>query len=390
MILLTDVATKLQEILNSYFLSDFEFVVKSAGYHLDSIVDKQTSRNTIPVFVSQVGGEYNPVPNLHQINTTYEITLYYPVRFKDTFYSLNGFLENTFVGKKLIFGTENALCNIGVAEYGEIIEVEALRRFENWIAEEFEGSVHLFKKEQQVNEFYMSMQFRLFTTTLGDGFMFGNDVKYELTATMPFPIKRIIIQTATNISKNFIQYPSGNVGGKYCWIYLVLVGSITIYTDESSIDAINKNTKFYSYNSETETFIEKTTYKFLYFDYGYGSTANTTLTEQLVWDSSGTGASISPISEQLIGVDKYARNTPNITNFNKSIVVYVKNNQFWRTFLYCYNSQKLDLITNVKLVKTYNFGDDIQAIETYNQILLSYNENVELGSPLSFTLTFGD
>ena len=385
MILLTDVSTKLQQLLNSFNASDFEFVVKSAGYHLDSIVDKRTSRNTIPVFVSQVGGDYNPVPNLHQVNFTYEVNIYYPVRFKEDFYNLNTFLENWFVGKKVSFGSENALCNISVAEYGEIIEVEALRRFENWVMEEFEGSVHLFKKEQQVNEFYMSMQFRLFCTTLGSGFLFGNEVQYNLSMKMPTIIDGIEVETSTNVHNQFLRLSSSDVGSKFAWKY----ESTTVYTDTNNVNDLNENSKLYTYDWGTQVFTE-TTYKFLYVNYSFDETTSITYSENLVWDQSGTGCAISPMSEQLVGVDKYARNTPNITNFNKSILAYVRNNNFWNTFLYCYNKQKMDLITNLQLVKNYSFDGKVKASYTYSQVILNYNENVELGSPLSFTITFGD
>lgn len=312
MIILTDVAAKLSEILNDANCPvPFKFVVKSQGYHLDSIANHKTGENRIPVFLTMAGGEYNPVPNLHEANFTYGVTIWFPVRFKEDFYALNEYLEETFVGKKVEIGDKVALCNISVAEYGEITGLH-LDQFEQWLEETYEDNVHIFKKEHDISEEYMSMEFRLFCTTLGDGFLFGNDVKYELTATFP-----------------------KLVDGEY---------------------------------DETQT---------------------ETLTEQLVWDQSGTGASISPVSEQLIGVDKFVRNTENITNFNKSITVYVKNNGFWKAFLYCYNKQDLEKIINLSLTKTYKLGgSDIEY--TYKQVLLSYNENVELGSPLSFTLTFGD
>ena len=107
MIILTDVAAKLQELLNSEDCpTDFQFVVKSQGYHLDSIADKTKGINKIPVFLEMVGGEYNPVPNLKQANFIYGVNIWFPIRFKETFYALNEYLENVFVGKKLTFGTQ--------------------------------------------------------------------------------------------------------------------------------------------------------------------------------------------------------------------------------------------------------------------------------------------
>ena len=185
MIALTDVATKLEEILNSEDCpTDFSFVVKSQGYHLDSIADKKKGINLIPVFLTMVGGEYNPVPNLKQVNFTYGVDIWFPVRFKEIFYRINEYLEETFVGKKLESGGKVALCNIGVAEYGEIVGLH-LDQFEEWVEDTYAGSVHLFKKEHDISEEYMNMHFNIFATVLGNGFMFGNDVKYSITATVP-------------------------------------------------------------------------------------------------------------------------------------------------------------------------------------------------------------
>ena len=301
MIVLTDVAAKLQEILNSAECpTDFSFVVKSQGYHLDSIADEKKGTNLIPVFLTMVGGEYNPVPNLHEANFTYGIDIWFPIRFKETFYAINEYLEEVFVGKQLKIGGKVALCNIGVAEYGEITNIH-LDQFEEWVNETYEGNVLLLKKQYDISEEYMNMHFNLFATTLGDGFIFGNGVKYKLSFKL----------------------------------------------------------------------------------------GETTYTENLVWDSSGTGASVSPVSEQLVGVDKFVRNIGNITNFNKSISAYVRNNEFWSIFLQYYNEQRLNELEDVKLTKTYTFGETTKEYE-FNQITLSYNENVALGEPVSFTLAFGD
>ena len=302
MILLEDVGKKLQEILNKPECpGGFTFVVKTAGFHIDKVSNDKKGINLIPVFISQVGGEYNPVPNLKEVNYTYEVNIYFPVRFKEDFYNINPYLAETFVGKKIMFGDDNALCNVSVPETGEIIEFEAIREFESWIQTEYGSAFHLFQKDQQVNEFYIAMKFRLFATSIGEGFIFGNDVKYKLSFKL----------------------------------------------------------------------------------------GETTYTENLVWDSSGTGASVSPVSEQLVGVDKFVRNIGNITNFNKSISAYVRNNEFWSTFLQYYNEQRLNELGDIKLTKTYTFGETTKEYE-FNQITLSYNENVALGEPVSFTLAFGD
>lgn len=399
MIILTDVATKLSEILNDANCPvPFKFVVKSQGYHLDSIADHKTGENQIPVFLTIVGGEYNPVPNLHQVNFTYGVSIWFPVRFKEEFYALNEYLEETFVGKKIQIGNKIALCNISVAEYGEITGLH-LDQFEQWLEETYEGNVHIFKKEHDISEEYMSMEFRLFCTTLGDGFIFGNDVKYTLQ--MRFPqlkvTKMLVNYTYTSLGKETTvqltanrhsQYDETSAGYDYYAWNVTFLSTQTIYTRNIYLSQFSSTIKFYK--KENGVFTEISYFSYISYEETEIDTSHTVdLSEVLVWDQSGTGASISPVSEQLIGVDKYARNTPNITNFNKSIVAYIKDSKFWDYFLTFYNKQELDQIGYKKFTKEYTFGSAIRKHDFY-QVLLSYNENVELGSPLSFTLTFGD
>ena len=392
MIVLTDVATKLEEILNSEDCpTDFSFVVKSQGYHLDSIADKRKGINIIPVFLTMVGGEYNPVPNLKQANFTYGVDIWFPVRFKETFYRINEYLENVFVGKKLEIGGKVALCNIGVAEYGEIVEVH-LDQFEEWVEDTYVGLVHLFKKEHDISEEYMNMHFNIFATILGDGFMFGNDVKYELSARFPELIVSSFKGNRYSLFALFTRTPTSDVGGRYAW----LVGAETVYTlTESYEDISQAGFNIYSYTDNEFTKI-KTITDVTDLQVEADPIASAGFSEILVWDSSGTGASISPVSQQIIGKDKFVRNITNITNFNKSIVVYVNNNHnssvsrwFWERLLKYYNLQMLDQIQNLTLTKIYTIGQTELKFE-YKQIMLSLNENVELGSPLSFTIAFGD
>ena len=51
-----------------------------------------------------------------------------------------------------------------------------------------------------------------------------------------------------------------------------------------------------------------------------------------------------------------------------------------------YNLQRLDLIKEMSLTKKYSNDFEYD----YKQIGLQYNENLGLGAPYTFTLTFGD
>lgn len=386
--IITDIATKLQEILNdrtnALNPTDFHFVVKSQGFALDKISNKDTGVNTIPVFVSVISGENNPVPNLKQKNRTYEINIYFPIRFKETFFALEDYLDECFVAKKVIFGSDTALCNTSPAEYGEITGIQA-EQFETWVNDTYEGAVRVFKQEEDINEPYMSMTLRLYTTTIGKGFMFGNDVKYNLSFKAK-PILPSKIKFGSVPSYEATRDPSNDRNGKYAWHsenYL----SNTIYTNNYTESGLN-NATVYAYSALISDFVntnQKVKQILEYDEIGDTITYN----EDLVWDSSGTGASVSPISEQLVGVDKYVKNTSNITNFNKSIVAYVKDTDFWKHILRDYNIQDLDKITDLKLTKTYKIGSTEIKYE-FSQLILSVNENIALGEPLSFTITFGD
>lgn len=303
MILLTEVAKKLQNIFNgidsetsSYTRPvDFDFHVQNEGYHLDNVYDPNTKKNFIPVFIESLGGQYDAVPNLNRCTNSIAVTIYYPVRFRDSFYAMNEFLVKCFVAKMLNYGTTTGKClsNISIATFGEI-ENKDFGSFKDWINTTW-------KKPIEVMEAYMSMTFTLYLTCSDAAFIYGNDVTFNL---------------------------------------------------EFKVGA-------------------------------------TTYSEDLVWTSAGTGGENSPISQQLVDVDSYAKNVINITNYNKSIVAYVKNSSMWLKLLEKYNNSAMNDLTDLKLVKKYKIGTNTYTY-TYNQVLLSLNENVSLGDLLSFTITFGD
>ena len=75
MILLNDISKKIQAVLDGTDAeipsgvskpTDLDFVVKTAGFHLDNIYNKKTWKNFIPVFINSLGGQFNPVPQLKE------------------------------------------------------------------------------------------------------------------------------------------------------------------------------------------------------------------------------------------------------------------------------------------------------------------------------------
>lgn len=181
MIILSEVATKIQNILNGSDSetstltnpTDFLYEVQTEGYHLDHIMSED--RNFIPVFISSMGGSYNPVAQLKQSNVVIPIVFYFPVRFKENFFALNDFLVDVFVGKTLNFGTVSgrAICNISVAQFGELDSLDVLKEFQTWVANKYQ-------RRLEVMETYLSMTINLYLSNASSEFVYGNDVKISL------------------------------------------------------------------------------------------------------------------------------------------------------------------------------------------------------------------
>ena len=176
MIVLSEVASTLQTLLNGITgLSQYQFVVTTEGHHLDKVYDATSLKNFIPVYVSSMGGQYNPVPDLKQATYTIPVTLYFPVRFKNDFFLLNDYLVSLFVGVSRSYGTlsGNAISNISVAQYGELQQLD-LKEFKNWVNQTYQTPI-------EVMEMWMSMTFTLYLSTAASGYIWGNDATASLS-----------------------------------------------------------------------------------------------------------------------------------------------------------------------------------------------------------------
>lgn len=183
MIILTEVAEKIENILNgkdsetSAFTNptQFAFMVATEGFHIDELKKPDKSGNFIPVFISSMGGQFNPVKGLKQGSYSIPITFYYPVRFKNDFFALAEYLADVFVGSVLNYGAVSgkAVSNISVPQYGEIQNLD-LNEFENWVGANYKMPI-------ETMEPYMSMNLTLFLSNAAPGLLYGNDVKVNLT-----------------------------------------------------------------------------------------------------------------------------------------------------------------------------------------------------------------
>ena len=224
--------------------------------------------------------------------------------------------------------------------------------------------------------------------------MLGNDVKFELSATFPsYQIESMRIYSKTNHSWfDYIRYATFDDAEHQKWCFAYILNQVVrswIYVDiQPTIDNFTLfiKRKFKVYNMPSTEYVDITDDVIIQkMNFTIVSHIPTTLTTPLIFTNSGTGASVSPVAQQLIG-ETYAKNISNIVNFNKSNLIYPQDNDFWTYFLYAYNTQNLQSISYLKLTKKYGNG-----MEFYNyQIVLSVNENIQLGEPLTFTLTYGD
>lgn len=182
MIILPEVATKLERILNSLdgYTNPlpYYFQVETEGFHIDHIKRPDQEGNFIPVFISSLGGQFNPVKGLKQATYSIPVVFYYPVRFKDDFFALGEFLEDTFVGSKINYGavSGSAISNISVPQYGEIQNLD-FQEFKKWVNAKYTRAV-------DVMEPYMSMQFTLYLSSAALGLLFGNDITTSLSFTI--------------------------------------------------------------------------------------------------------------------------------------------------------------------------------------------------------------
>lgn len=159
---------------------NFFFRTFSEGLILTDIGDMVSGKNFIPVIVGSMGGQFNPVQGLGEADLQAQVLLYFPVRYKKTFYEMVDYLTEVFVGGYLTFGTQKAVCNISPAQFGELQDMN-FDQFSEWIE-------NTYKIKANIQDVYMSMSFTLYLSTAKgvgqtNGFLYGNSYSCSLTIT---------------------------------------------------------------------------------------------------------------------------------------------------------------------------------------------------------------
>ena len=193
---LIDIVKDLDEVLNSAENpTPYYFNVRAVGVHIDRIDNREHHTNEILVFVSKVGGNYNPILGLNENTSTIQISIYFPVRFKEDMFLLDEYLHQNYVGSTRPYG--NVISNLSVSQLGEIQDLD-LTQFSKWASEFYEKPI-------EVMEPYMTLNLNLYLSEIADGYVYGN----EITASLLTPVTKAIFAFNDGRRENAIQIGEG-------------------------------------------------------------------------------------------------------------------------------------------------------------------------------------
>lgn len=182
MITINQIATELENILNqtsgnipsdAKLPFDGLFAVRTEGYVLDHVHDYETGKNFFPVFLGSVTGEFNPIPDLEQVDMEIPVSIYFPVRFKGKMLEMQEFLNKVFVGRAIGFNQgddgrygQYAVANISIAELGEITNLDVdqfgnsiLKGLNQFISEQYKMPV-------SCSEPWICLNFSIYLSTM--------------------------------------------------------------------------------------------------------------------------------------------------------------------------------------------------------------------------------
>lgn len=344
MIYLNEFCEHLSSVLNNANNPiNYSYDVQAVGYHVDTIIKEK--RNVIRVFVSSLGATFNPVYNLGEASYSIPITFYFPVRFKDYFFALDAYLHSYYVGATKFIGENSgsAICNLSGAQYGEIQNID-FKEFKSWADNNYSVPI-------EVMEPYMSMTLTLYLSTIGESYLYGN----EVTSKLSFTVSTIISEEGTLLydkskDEGTKKYYYGN-GKYYC-----LEGSHLTYT-----------------NPVTQITTEV----------GYTSASNTEHQLSLTFANGSIQTQSQSADQHLIG-DYESEGLPFSTATASSFGVYVEDNYLWKFILRKWFDAT---IRDIQLTLKIHFGKLDMDFEK-PVYLNNLNMPISKGSPLTITLGF--
>ena len=380
MIYLNEVCTKLQDILNSSNNpAGFLYAVESVGFHADTIYDKTEGKNLIRVFISSMGGNFNPIYGLGEANYTIPITFYFPVRFKDSFFVLDSYLHSIFVGATLNYGENSgdAISNLSVATYGEIQDLD-FKEFKKW-------ADSLYRKPIEVMEPYMSMTLNLYLSTLGSdenniSCLWGNEVRATL-------FMRVNAETWRFLDDKYEQYKHLGSTGVRCPFYDITdtytYGAFATLGGFVYIDLNKSLTPFghhnYVYVKDGNAWVQIGE---LLNDY---SPSHMSLYSDFLTFSQGSIQTMIQASEQKQLFNESETNgIPYSEATSQSFAGYVKKDLFWRIVTLW---QSLGALSTIDFRLKWEIPS--LALETERKVYLaSFNLPITKGNPLVASMTF--
>lgn len=381
MIILEDVCKKLEDILNgidekspkvSPINENYYFRVFTEGLRLKENGHRKAGKNFIPVIVGVLNGEYNPVPNLEEIDYNIQVQIMYPVRFKNDFYSLNSYLAQTFVGKIMNYGSQKALSNISVAQYGELMDLN-MREFQKWVENTYQETI-------TVQETYMSMSFTIFLSTAKnmnskDGVMLGNSVKITK------------IQAGKLFEGSISETKNAEIGETISYVLPykfrgISSPNITVNSEGVSLTraGLNENGQF-----EVE-FTPLTSGEIvLSFDYSFHGVFF--VDEEPILIQRVNMGQTEPAAQQVLGSD-YSTGFGASASYGGEIPLIIKNNQDYRELLYWVEKERKIQTIDITITELLPFTTPIE-IER-KLYLTNYTRQTTLGEFLNITLSVAD
>ena len=202
-----NIATKIGNILNGTDAEtiaitrpvDYIFEVKCYGDFLKNIGDQTAKKNTIPVYISNIQGNYDALPDFASGECVVPIYFYFPYTMRNNILAFQEFLENCFIGKILNFVDDYCICNIEPLNFANI-ENESFVEFKSWITEQNYGVQVETTRHwiQCVLNLHLSASKGLYST---NGAILGNQIKTNIS----------FVYNDTTYSEDLVDVNSGDV-----------------------------------------------------------------------------------------------------------------------------------------------------------------------------------
>lgn len=375
MIILTEIATKLENILNGTDSEtssisrgvDYIFQVATEGYHLDTIKSKAAKKNFIPVFIGNLSGEYNPIQGIGEADYNIDVSLWFPVRFKNDFYILNEYLEKCFIGSYLNYGSTSGKCvsNMSIAKYGELVGIN-LEKYKEWALETYDVPY-------DEEEMYMQMTFTLYLSTINSSYVLGNEVRIELSLFKQEGTPRSIFVNTDPTIEYLRSATDDTEIGEHTYYAFKSSSQVLVYIrDELTIEV---GINVYKIIDEEATW--------------YGAISSGTWTpillneQNIKFANSNIQSNTDPKGQQIMGA-KESSGAPLITAYTNGFSVYIKKDSAF--FAELMRKYFLGEIQDLPITITYYFWNNLSY---YRQCYVANtNLNIAKGEPLTMTFAF--